>query len=622
MKIGGIYLEIRAKRDQLKKDLAVAKTDVERTAIKMEHAFAGALKHGIAGAGIAVVGFGAAFANAIKQGIQSTADLERRMLRTEAIIKATGNAAGFTSKQFLAMANRLDLATLLDRNSILDAINAMQTFREVSGDTFTRAIELSADLAEDLGTDLRSQVIQLGKALNDPITGLNSLNRSGVQFTNQQKEMIKTLINSNKMLEAQGIILDEIAKQVGGSAKSAAGGLSGSIDTLGKRWQDFTEILADFTNAGRTAKTVIDSLAGAIFNLGEHLRDPTTQEQIKKRINQLQTILNVGTNPNINMNQVQAQIEQLRQLLFREMDMARGLPPGSPASRGLRDSDFFIGDPKPAPAKLNRLEYPTELGITGAEAGYMASAQMASQSADFVRQAKAEYEGLMVGATDSFMGMADANARANEMMKEHTETTFSRMSELSERTAERMQDNFSNLFFDAMTGELKTFKDYMKAIFDSITRAWADMLGQMATQKLFGADFKGGGLLSSLPSLFGLGGGTSPNIGATGTTAMFMHGGGIVGSDGAARMVNPMLFAGAPRLHSGLSADEYPAILQRGEAVIPRGGGGTTYNITNNITALDAQSFEQRFRGQITGFIADDLNSNKALRGVVKKAAR
>jgi hypothetical protein len=105
----------------------------------------------------------------------------------------------------------------------------MQTFRAVSGDTFDRSIELSVDLAEVLGTDLRSQVVQLGKALEDPITGLTALRRVGVSFTESQKEQIKTLVASGEALKAQGIILDTISKQVGGAAEGAAGGLSARL---------------------------------------------------------------------------------------------------------------------------------------------------------------------------------------------------------------------------------------------------------------------------------------------------------------------------------------------------------------------------------------------------------
>lgn len=48
-----------------------------------------------------------------------------------------------------------------------------------------------------------------------------------------------------------------------------------------------------------------------------------------------------------------------------------------------------------------------------------------------------------------------------------------------------------------------------------------------------------------------------------------LHGGSAASSY---RYVNPNIFSGAPRLHGGLTSGEYPAILQSGEEVIPRGG--------------------------------------------------
>ena len=54
------------------------------------------------------------------------------------------------------------------------------------------------------------------------------------------------------------------------------------------------------------------------------------------------------------------------------------------------------------------------------------------------------------------------------------------------------------------------------------------------------------------------------------------HGGGVAGAfGGVRRAVPPALLADAPRLHAGgiagLRGDEVPAILQRGETVLPRG---------------------------------------------------
>jgi hypothetical protein len=67
-----------------------------------------------------------------------------------------------------------------------------------------------------------SNATQLGKALNDPIKGITALNRAGIQFTEDQKELIQSLVDSGKVLEAQDMILAEIEAQVGGTAAATA----------------------------------------------------------------------------------------------------------------------------------------------------------------------------------------------------------------------------------------------------------------------------------------------------------------------------------------------------------------------------------------------------------------
>ncbi len=92
------------------------------------------------------------------------------------------------------------------------------------------------------------------------------------------------------------------------------------------------------------------------------------------------------------------------------------------------------------------------------------------------------------------------------------------------------------------------------------------------------------------------------------------HGGGLVGSTAfPVRGVSPALFAGAPRLHNGLAADEFPAILQRGERVIPKGGGGApnvSIQVVNNGQAKTAQTTRPQFDGHgwVIGVILDDLD--------------
>ena len=73
--------------------------------------------------------------------------------------------------------------------------------------------------------------------------------------------------------------------------------------------------------------------------------------------------------------------------------------------------------------------------------------------------------------------------------------------------------------------------------------------------------------------------------GMLGVPATVMHGGGVVGSAGSLALAPAGLFVNAPKLHSGLKADEFPAILQRGETVLPRnfsqGVAGSNIKIVN-----------------------------------------
>lgn len=80
------------------------------------------------------------------------------------------------------------------------------------------------------------------------------------------------------------------------------------------------------------------------------------------------------------------------------------------------------------------------------------------------------------------------------------------------------------------------------------------------------------------------------------------HDGGIVGQDGRPRMVDSSVFAGAPRYHSGvagLAPDEVPAILQRGERIIPRGGSDQKLEVHIHENAADGQHQVQHSPGRL-----------------------
>lgn len=85
------------------------------------------------------------------------------------------------------------------------------------------------------------------------------------------------------------------------------------------------------------------------------------------------------------------------------------------------------------------------------------------------------------------------------------------------------------------------------------------------------------------------------------------HSGGVVGSSGRPRMLPSYLLNFAPRLHSGLAADEFPAILQRGEVVLPKGAQQQGFvmdskievNVSPMVTGTDDPAKLRNMAGEI-----------------------
>jgi phage-related protein len=146
--------------------------------------------------------------------------------QTDAVIKSTGGSAGVTAKEVENLSTKLSEMSGTDDEVISTAQNMLLTFTNVKdvagpmGDVFSDTTRLALDMSTALGTDAKSSAMMLGKALNDPTAGLTRLTRSGVVFTEQQKKQVEQLQKSGDTLGAQRVILDEVAKEFGGSAKA------------------------------------------------------------------------------------------------------------------------------------------------------------------------------------------------------------------------------------------------------------------------------------------------------------------------------------------------------------------------------------------------------------------
>jgi hypothetical protein len=175
----------------------------------------------------------------------------KAIAQVEAGLKSTGASVGFTSKQLQKMASDLQSKTLFGDEEILkDATAQLLTFTNITGDQFAKSQEAALNLATRLDGDLKSASIMLGKALNDPVANLSAMSRAGIQFSEDQKEVIKALAESGDMAQAQSIILEELEKQYGGSAEAAAkagtGGLKQLANAFGDLQEEFGKVIMDF----------------------------------------------------------------------------------------------------------------------------------------------------------------------------------------------------------------------------------------------------------------------------------------------------------------------------------------------------------------------------------------
>ncbi|MBA2881836.1 hypothetical protein HNR65_002167 [Desulfosalsimonas propionicica] len=171
-----------------------------------------------------------------------------------------------------------------------------------------------------------------------------------------------------------------------------------------------------------------------------------------------------------------------------------------------------------------------------------------------------------------------------------------------------MMGRMANAFDGWANSYSKTLNDMLwesELTFEGITESFGKMITEMLIQSamtdamgaLFGTD-KQGGTGGGWFSGSGGDGGKAGMVQQGANWAMSalqtyfsMHEGGTVGKDGTPGIAPTGLWNNAPRLHNGLAPDEFPAILQRGERVIPKnqtqGSGGQQQVNLKNINVLD-----------------------------------
>ena len=173
--------------------------------------------------------------------IRNTIEQERVTAQLNQTLKSTGRFSIKTSESLLALAANLQKVSTFGDEAIIASLALLATFENISVGALPRAQRAVLDMATVMGTDLKSAVIQVGKALDDPILGMSALSRSGITFTDAQKAMAKELVATGDLVGAQNIVFDKLEVQMKGSAKAARDTLGGSLKSLSNAFGDLLE---------------------------------------------------------------------------------------------------------------------------------------------------------------------------------------------------------------------------------------------------------------------------------------------------------------------------------------------------------------------------------------------
>lgn len=171
-------------------------------------------------------------------------------VRLESVLKATGRQSEITAQQLGAQASALQQLTTVGDEAILETQAVLLTFNNLGTDILPRVTEAALDLSAVLGGDLRGNALRLARALDDPANALESLRRTGVTFTEDQRQIIDNFIETGQLAEAQAVILTELESRFQGVSRAIAETPAGRFRQLQNELGDVREEIGGLLATG------------------------------------------------------------------------------------------------------------------------------------------------------------------------------------------------------------------------------------------------------------------------------------------------------------------------------------------------------------------------------------
>lgn len=196
-------------------------------ATSVSGAFTGLLSGALLGVGVGTI-FG--------KFIEETKNAQNEQAQLAAVLKSTGNAAGFTASELNKMAS--GMAGVVSEGDINRAQTRLLSYTGVVGEEFPRALQAAIDMSVRLGMTVEQSAETVGKALDVPSKGLDALSKQGFRFTEDQKKLVKSLEDTGRVAEAQDVVLKALESSYGGAAEAARNTLGGALQALQNQIDD------------------------------------------------------------------------------------------------------------------------------------------------------------------------------------------------------------------------------------------------------------------------------------------------------------------------------------------------------------------------------------------------
>jgi hypothetical protein len=191
----------------------------------LDSAVSNGMKNVVKYGGLAIAGIGAVGGYLVK-GAEFAKQADDRLVAVAESMRIFGANADVVAERLQKLGDAQEYELGVTAETIKATQAKLLTFGQLAktanevGGAFDRATVAAIDLGAAGFGEASQNAVQLGKALQDPIKGITALARSGVTFTESEKAKIRSLVESNKMLEAQDTLLKAVETQVGGTAKA------------------------------------------------------------------------------------------------------------------------------------------------------------------------------------------------------------------------------------------------------------------------------------------------------------------------------------------------------------------------------------------------------------------